>query len=272
MAFVSKSTPTFSVSGLPNGVKFDSALRRFVGVPTKAGTFSAKVVANAGSSAPAELSVKVRVVALDAWAKGVFNGMVMDDWDIAGVVQSITVSDSGKIDGKIVIGDSVYALSAPSYSSYDEASGTYTASLLCKSDTDIVTNMITVAAESMVTPEGTTSVRGFVDGDSFYAWQNVWSGAEWKNTAAAMSKSPDLKISINLSNTTLAFDQDILFKFGENGTATATCLGRNCTAVLVPDALDPDLYDAYFYFLPRNGETFGFAAWVDFEWNGKMFK
>ena len=263
----SASLPTCSASGLPAGVKFDSALRRFTGVPTKAGEFSAKVKVKNVSGAVAELSVKVRVSALDAWAKGSFSGAALDGDEVSGVVQSLTVSSAGKLSGKIVMGDLSYTLSAPSYSSYDGETGTYAALVVCKSGKIVVTNRIEVAAETVKTPDGGGMVRGRLDGDSFTAWQNVWKDAAWKSEAKIMAKAPAKTFELD-DHSTLA----VTVKFGASGAVTAKCLGRSCTATLVPDAADPSFYSAYFYFPPKAGEDLGFAVWADMQWDGVEFK
>ena len=130
-----------------------------------------------------------------------------------------------------------------------------------------VTNIVTVAAEKFSTPAGDASVRGRLDGDSFTAWQNVWKDSAWKATAAAMAKAPAKAFELG-DHSTLS----VSVKFGASGTATAKCLGRSCSAALVPDAYDSSFYSAYFYFPPKAGEDLGFAVWAELEWDGKEFK
>ena len=84
---------------------------------------------------------------------------------------------------------------------------------------------------------------------------------------AAMAKAPAKAFELG-DHSTLS----VSVKFGASGTATAKCLGRSCSAALVPDAYDSSFYSAYFYFPPKAGEDLGFAVWAELEWDGKEFK
>lgn len=262
-----------SASGLPPGVRFDAARGRFTGAPTKAGSYMATIKVKNASKSSAELPVGIDVAALDDWAQGTFDGAVFVDGDgMVGVVQSLTVSAGGKISGKILMDGASYALSAPSFSLYDDADASYHAKLAGKKGNAAFTaNLVLVSEEvdGVLRGAASASVEEAGWGVDIYAWQNLWKkNAKLKELAKAFAGAPDYEFTVDAQSTAFTA-KTMLLKFAASGMVTASCSGRSCSTALVPDS--DGRYMVFIYYPPKSGEFLAYSSWFLLDWDGKLF-
>lgn len=116
----------FTAKGLPAGLKIDAATGRITGVPSKTGTFAVgvTVAGSANSKWPkATDTVEIKIGELPTWAQGTFTGYSSDrrgDVALNGAA-SMTVSNVGKISGKMSVGGTNWTFSATGYSPDSES-------------------------------------------------------------------------------------------------------------------------------------------------------
>ena len=272
--FISASLPSASAAKLPAGVKFDAEKCRFIGVPTKAGTYEAIVTVKNASKSTGQLKLAIEVAALDDWAQGTFNGAAFDgDNNPTGLVSTLTVGANGKISGKLLRDGLTWTLSAASYGSYDETGVAYVATVIGKSGKLQITNEVTVTAGSIAAPGGGEAVRGVAVADcgEWQAWQNLWKAEPWKTEAKSCAKAKALPIG------------EVTLKFAAAGAVTAkgafvidkNAQGRDvvysstCSSVLV--ARGGASYSVFVYFPPKAGKFDGLAAEMPLLWDGENF-
>ena len=122
-----------TVSGLPTGLKYDAKLRKFTGVPTKAGTYTVTATVRSGRESSVS-TFTVEVVALPEWAIGTFGGLVEgscadaedeeDSWREYGTV-TLKVSSAGKVTAKVLAGGKTWSFSADGFAAHDAARDAY---------------------------------------------------------------------------------------------------------------------------------------------------
>ena len=267
----SASPVTFSATKLPSGVKIDKKTGMIYGTPKKAGTFSAKIKAKNSSRASASLPVTIRVLPIDAWATGTFDGVALDiDGYQEGVVQTMKITSSGKVSGKLLKGGRTYKISAPAYSEYDETTETYSAKVTCKSSSETFTTTLVVAGETIDTPDGEESDRGVAFGerevgeDYFIAWQNKWTDKKWKTLAKKISKAKAVEYK----------DEGMTFKSAASGKIKAKYGKRSFSTILVPYgfATDEDYGFGFFVYFPAKKGAEGYSGEFLLDWNGVELK
>ena len=258
-----------TVIGLPAGLKFATTATMdktygfgpipaytIYGVPTKSGD-STVYFKKSGHTASSTFTV----AALDDWAKGTFNGAVLDKTgtNITGLVSAATVSTVGKISGKMLLDGLIYTLTAPAFDSYDADSAIYSATVVGKSGKLAVTNTVAVAADGVG-----DSLRGVMsDADTWIAWQNLWKADPWKTVAK------------NIAGTTKEVDSGVSLKFGSSGTVTATGIfeyenlntGKlavykaTCSTILIPG--EDNTFTVFVYFPAKTTATMSFPGYSE---------
>lgn len=251
-------------SALPSGLKFDAATNTIKGVPTKAGTATVTFTASKKGSPNETATITLVVAALPTWAVGSFNGAIANGDDYAGLVQNLTVAANGKISAKLLDGTSQRTLSATSFDSYDEETGSYIATLTGKAGKTVVTNEIAITAETF--GEVSRGVAESTDG-TWRAWQNLWKDKAWTATAASLKKHTPILLAGTEDG--LPGDDDTLtIKFGASGSATAAAVfmtaneksgakmkySASSSSILVPES--DGTYSLYVYYPPKSGTTF----------------
>ena len=109
-----RSQYSFSASSLPPGVTLDSS-GNLGGVPTKSGTFSAKVTATKGKTSQSVL-LEFTVASLPAKARGSFFGSLKPSAaEMPGIV-AMSVTSAGKISGTVILAGKTWTFSKNGYS------------------------------------------------------------------------------------------------------------------------------------------------------------
>lgn len=109
-----RSKYSFSASNLPPGVTIDSS-GKLGGVPTKAGTFSAKVTATKGKTSQSVL-LTFTVKSLPAKVRGSFFGKLMPLDDAMPGIVEMSVTSAGKISGSVTQTGKTWTFSKKGYS------------------------------------------------------------------------------------------------------------------------------------------------------------
>jgi uncharacterized repeat protein (TIGR02543 family) len=115
-----------TVKGVPSGMRYDKNTRALTGVATRPGTYPV-VVSAAGLSAQ---TVTVAVAGLPVWARGSFNGYLDH---VSGGQATMSVTEKGRITGKLAFGARNYTFSASSYAGGGEAEGGFSVGTTVKS-------------------------------------------------------------------------------------------------------------------------------------------
>ena len=252
------------VSGLPSGLKYDAAANTIKGVPTKAGTATVTFTASKKGMPNETATITLVVDALPTWAVGSFNGAIVDGDAVEGLVQNLTVAANGKLSAKLIDGASQLSLAAPSFDFFDEATGTYLATLTGKRGNIVVTNEIAIYSTAL--GDGIRGIAECTHGD-WIAWQNLWKDKAWTDAAASIQKRAPLVLS-GLDDGLPGDDDTITIKFGASGSATAAAVfmtandktgakvkySASSSGVLIPGS--DGSYWLYVYFPPKSGTTF----------------
>ena len=281
-----------SVSGLPSGLKFatketkDAAVGivpvgTVYGIPTKAGEYTVyfkKTEKVNGKSVNHQASATFKVEALPAWAQGTFNGAVFGGvgWDstLGGLVQNLSVGVNGKISGKLVDADGLtWTLSANSYDTYDPATETYIATVVCKSGKLSVTNAMTVVAETVENPNGDDYISGVATGDDWIAKRDCWKQEPWKTLAKAFAKAPQVTttdgVSIKFAAAGAITAKGVFTTGVDEKTNKPIVYSGSCSSVLIPEG--GNQYVAFVYFPPVAKKFGGYAAAIRLVWDGSSF-
>ncbi len=174
----SSSLPTVTVTGLPAGLKFDAATNSITGVPTAAGSKSVTITAKNVNKTAATRSFSIGVSVLPATMIGTFDGWCLID-DNPGTA-TLTVTNLGKITGKLVVGSTTYSFTAPSFdgdSNQESGFGFSAQATAGKSTLPLQFSMYNVGAEGLAT---LAQVDGWSDANSSVLvamYRNVWKDA-----------------------------------------------------------------------------------------------
>ena len=207
-----------SAAGLPSGLKLvqdkDTKAYSVQGVAAKAGTNTVTFTATKGKEKEVA-TITVAVAALPEWAFGTYDGgyFTFDDGETNAVGQvSATVSNAGKISGKILVGGKSYSFSANSYDSFDGASSNFLAEVVVPwSNSDKETFLLSVGAGG--NGLGSALLEPVGDGAYFAElMQNSWLRKDIFTPAfASGAKQP-----------VLALGSGLTCKFGANGVVTVS--------------------------------------------------
>lgn len=122
----SLSLPSVSVSGLPPGLRFNRKTYEITGVPTRAGVFTVTIRASNGGGARLYEQVAYDVRPLPNWAVGTFTGgLRIHLGDCEDYVEHITavvnfdVARTGRISGRVRIGQASFPITASCYNRYE---------------------------------------------------------------------------------------------------------------------------------------------------------
>ena len=205
-----------TVAGLPTGLKLvqdaESGAYSVSGVPAKAGTNTVTFTATRGKEKEVA-TITLAVAALPMWAYGTYDGGYFEFGDgetnVVGQVTA-TVSEAGKISGKILKGGKSYSFTAASYETYDSDEGKFVST--------VIVPWSTVDKESFVLSVGASeSGLGIAMlepvGDGAYSAevvQNAWLRKDMQAPVFATgAKQPSLVL-----------DSGIILKFGTKGVIT----------------------------------------------------
>lgn len=187
----SESLPTIVVSGLPPGLKYDSATRTISGVPTKpVVNKTITITVNNASKQPSVLSLNLTINALPAWVQGGFGGWFENETLGVGTA-FMTVSSKGGISGKIVVGGKSYSFLAPSFSSFDEDLAQFLLKAVAKCGAvswplDIVVQQ---PGDNPDLPAGFAQAEivlsAYPDAPSAWLYRNAWKDADMQATASS---------------------------------------------------------------------------------------
>lgn len=122
----SLSLPSVSVSGLPPGLRFNRKTYEITGIPTRAGVFTVTIRASNGGGARLYEQVAYDVRPLPNWAVGTFTGgLRIHLGDCEDYVEHITavvnfdVARTGRISGRVRIGQASFPITASCYNRYE---------------------------------------------------------------------------------------------------------------------------------------------------------
>ena len=290
------SLPTVKVSGLPTGLKFtakdvvDSKTKAVLvpantiyGVPTAASKADGdgkpipsevKVTVTTASKKTATYTIAVAVTALPAWAVGTFDG----GGELGPATLSIT--SAGKISGKYLSEGLTWTLSAPSFDSYDEVRGRYTAVLSAKSGKEERTETVVLVSSGSDVIGGMAIASGDFGAITFV--QTNWKVDPWKSIGGKIANK-----TFELVGTAgdLPTDEDkVTFKFAANGSVAAkgefaaygSTYSASASFAVIP--LDEPKGEAQefecavvIYFPPKANKFDGFAGYTRLSWDGEKF-
>ena len=238
-----------TVSGLPTGLKYDAKLRKFTGVPTKAGTYTVTATVRSGRESSVS-TFTVEVVALAEWAVGTFVGSGVHrigDYTpfTNNLCGTVTVAANGKISGKVMFDTDegrllTASFSEPSFTGYDEATRRYYCDvyLAFRDGRDIVDEQIrrlyivdeNFAVGPLVQKIGWGWMDGYIDeetgvevedGFEFNFQPNVWKIKGFKDLLPQFAAK---KTTVSVLDAPLQPDgtADLTLDIAPNGTVSAT--------------------------------------------------
>ena len=290
------SLPTVKVSGLPTGLKFtakdvvDSKTKAVLvpantiyGVPTAASKADGdgkpipsevKVTVTTASKKTATYTIAVAVTALPAWAVGTFDG--------GGNLgpATISITSAGKISGKYLSEGLTWTLSAPSFDSYDEVGGRYTAVLSAKSGKEERTETVVLVSSGSDVIGGMAIASGDFGAITFV--QTNWKVEPWKSIGGKIANKTFELVG---TKDDLPTDEDkVTFKFAANGSVAAkgefaaygSTYSASASFAVIP--LDEPKGEAQefecavvIYFPPKANKFDGFAGYTRLSWDGEKF-
>ena len=215
-----------TAAGLPAGLKLvqdrESGAYSVSGVPTKAGTNTVTFTATRGNEKEIA-TITLGIAALPVWAYGTYDGGYFEFGDgetnLVGQVTA-TVSESGKISGKVLKGGKTYSFSAVSYETYDADSVAFAAT-------------VTIPWSTENKEEFVFSVRAGVDGLGSVKLEPIWDGDYLAEAVQNAWLRKDMQVPVfatGVKQPSLALDNGVILKFGAKGVIT---LGGSIDGVVV---------------------------------------
>ena len=250
-----------AVSGLPAGMKFNAKTGKIEGVPTKAGVFTATITLKNGRLA-SSATITIAVNGIDSWAWGTFNG-----GSPSNQVQ-LTISNAGKLSGKLLQDTITYTLTASSYSAYSD--GIYYLDALAawsykEGKATIKTNDLWTIAV------GEGAIGGTAEAENFAAWQNLWTQKAWKDLGAKLFGAKGLVQTISGEEYDLGEGESVVLTIKANGTVTMkgvfdtgttdrsgkkVMYSASGSAVVCASEMTPFVADVFIYFAPNPSKNF----------------
>jgi len=215
-----------TAAGLPAGLKLvqdkESGAYSVTGVPTKAVTNTVTFTATKGKEKEVA-TITVAVAALPAWANGTYDGAYLTfdegETNAMGAV-SLTVSASGKVSGKILMGGKTYSFAAAALSGFVAGTTNFTAEVVVPWGTTNKESFLLSVGED-ARGVGRVVLEPTGDGAKFVeAVQNVWLRKDLS--------APDFATGTRQPKLVLA--NGVECKFGAKGVVT---LGGKVGAVTV---------------------------------------
>lgn len=268
-------TLTWSASNLPAGVTINAKTGELAGAPTAAVSTekTARIIATATGGGADSYSFRYKVASLHSWAKGTKTG--------GGETSAFTftVGSTGKVSGKLFLGNTNWTFSASCLTAYEAADTNYYFS--CKATAGTARLPIQVVLSSCVltncTDDIPTTTLGIAEGvadsgDAFVAWANVWSKAPYSDYAKVLAKAPAMKFKYGQLDA-LNASETLQVKFTTSGRAIAVggfkCKkdGKSTTykpTVTIPmlpqDTLEDGAFRALIYPWFAKNTTYKFAG------------
>ena len=285
---------TVTARGLPSGLKLASSnvtdkvtrkktyFYRVTGVPTKAGYYLASFTVKLDGAVSVS-TVAFNVEGLPTWAQGTFDGGVGASGISPGGQVTLTVSKTGKLNGKWLSLGTNWTLTATSYARYDRGNDCYFADVVRKTGSG--KKAVSVTEELRVSP---TTLGGIAECRLFPAYQNNWKLEPWKTVGKAFSKAKELVFVPEGYET----NDTISLKFASGGKVTVkgkfvksvsdkgkiTWYSASGSAVLCPQTApgERNAFGGYvFVYLPPKAKTplsdEGCALCVPVVWDGTKF-
>ena len=249
-----------TVSGLPAGLKYDAKLRRFAGVPTKAGFYTVTATVRSGRESSVS-TFTVEVVAMPEWAVGTYVGFGICEFGnytplTNNLHWTFTVAANGRVSGKVVFdtGDDrllTTTFSKPSLAAYNKWTEGYSCDvrILLKDGRDVVVDQIRRLCIAPSGVEGLYEKRigsawmhdrvdeetgeADWDGSILMAFQNAWKRKGFEGLPQFAEK----KTTVSVTDAALPPDPsepevdpgtaDLTLDIAQNGTVTATLTLRD---------------------------------------------
>ena len=276
------SLATFTVSGLPTGLKFtakdivDSKTGAVIvpantiyGVPTAAsknvsGVYTptrVKIAMTTAGKVKSEYTLDVTVTPMEPWAVGPFNGGYNN------ICQAtLTVASSGKISGKLLFFDGdTCTFAADSFSSFDGA--IYTALVAAKLGQETSHFTLRIGEGEI----GGTAQLVDEDGNVMNLWQTDWKSDKWKAIAAPFAKAAQLGLGDAETWVTLKFDTSGTVKLAGEFLVNGTRLKASSSATVIPTEMYGDDGSfggwVFIYFPPKTGKYDGIVRRQYLRWS-----
>ena len=261
------SPVTFTVKGLPTGLKFDAKTGVIYGAPTKVSSVDARtnvvkpalvtVVAANKAKWKGALELEIYVAARPAWATGTYDGMAA----FGGMngLFTATVAESGAVSGKYTIGDKSYMFKAPSLAAKNDDGSFCVEAVATIAKNNVVTNRLVLTssvyesaaatgiAEDMLTGR-MMSADGEVEGFSVTnCYQNLWARKD--------AQSYRLPVFASGAQKSLAVMRgDLLLRFSAKGKVTIAgkldgkSVSGSCQLITTDFGIPSCLCDTSFYY------------------------
>lgn len=191
-------TLTWSAVNLPAGVTINSKTGALTGAPTTKSTTekTARITVTAAGGGADTISFSYTVAGLHGWAKGTKTGGSSDG------AFTFTVGSTGKVSGKLFLGNTNWTFSATSLTSYSETESTTNYVFSGKAvagtarlplEVVLSPSVITNCTDDIPTIELGRADAVTGSGDAFTAWANVWGQAPYSSYAKVLSTAPAMK-------------------------------------------------------------------------------
>ena len=303
MAFSATEGAAVSASGLPEGlalVDLGGGKWGFKGYSKKSGTFLVTVKATVNGNVVTQ-RIALKVKGLPSWAKGTFNGSVLEGGKWIEGLATLTVSSAGKISGKFQQDGKTWTFSAASFSEY--VNGAYRVKMKAKHSYEVKSGgKIKTETETRVflfmvakgVYGGEVTAECLADGTQMDGWQNLWKStykpvgeklfytSEKKpykvftvkstdSVGAAIGLTDKMKLSLKVTpggvvTATLTYDTGKTTKDKKTKKTVKVYYKPTCETVVIPtSAADPGTFtgEVPIYFAPSSDDNFlGFAAAV----------
>ena len=282
---------TWSAKNLPSGVSIDKQTGVLTGVPTSVPKTekTATITATLKGGGSDTFSFPYTVAPLQNWAKGTKNG------GGASSAITLTVGATGKVSGKLFLGNTNWVISAKSLTSFEVKDSVtnyvFAGDATFQKERLPIEIVLKASALTAGTEDVTTTVLGMAEGkaesgETFTAWENVWSKAPYAGYATAMAKAPVLLFQYGELDG-LREEETLQLKFTSGGRVLTAGVFKDVTVpkpvIYKPSATVPLIPQSmredgaipalvYTWFAPNASRKFnGFFAGIGLRWDGTRF-